>query len=138
MSKAHSQTTVYKSKSGKEFKYDAREKLAIDDVDARCDDIAKAAKEGCKSINNDIKNVQIGQETLSVADSSLEPALEEVGNYIDSIATAGVEATTNEVKEEASAAFEKLQKEEDERAKTDCEAENARWEAEQAEKNKES
>lgn len=120
--------------TNKVFQYDAREKLAIDDVDAKCDAIVTAATEGCKNINDAIKNVQIGQETLSVADSSLEPALEEVGDYINSIATEGIQKNLEPVKEQAASAFAKLQEEENARAKADYEAAEAAAKA-AAEKN---
>lgn len=134
----HPQPQVYRSKSGKEYSHDAREILAIEDVDSKCDAIVTAAEQGCKDIIKKIKNVQIGKETLSVADSSLEPALEEVGTYIKSIASEGVEPSTEEIKSQAASKFAELQEKEDQKAKEECDAENARWEAEQAEKNKSS
>ncbi len=132
------QPQKYTAKNGKVFQYDAREKLAIEDVEAKCNAIVEAAKTGCEAICKEISGVQIGKETLCVADSSLEPALEEVSNYIKSIATEGIEPTTDEILSQAAAKFSELQTEEDERAKADCEAENAAYDAAQAKKEEDS
>lgn len=132
----HPQPAIYTSKSGKKYSYDARKILAIDDVDTKCDAIVDAAKNGCDKICKDMNNVQIGKEALSVADKSLEPALEQIGDYIKSISTDGVRPSTDKIKEQAANVFAKLQTEEDARAKADCDAENKRYEAEQAKKNK--
>lgn len=132
---SHSQPQTYKSKSGKTFCYDAREIIAIDDIDTKCDAIVEAASEGCKKICKDMKNVNLGKEALCVADSSLEPAVDELSDYIKSIATEGVKPVTDQFKGEAAKVFEEKQKEEDARAKKDCEAEDARWQAEQDKKN---
>ena len=122
----HPQPEIYTANDGKQFKYDARDKFDIDGVDAKADGLVTAASEGCDAIVKEINNVQIGQETLSVADSSLEPALQEVAEYIGSIAEGakGVSATAEEIKGKAAESFTKLQTEENERAKADCEAHN--------------
>ncbi len=133
---SHPHPQKYTSKRGKVYEYDARKKLAIDEVDSKCDAIVTAASEGCETICKEISNVQIGNETLCVADSSLEPALEEVGLYIKSIASEGVQPTTEEIKSQAAAAFVNLQNEEDARAEADCAADNKAYEAELAEKQK--
>ncbi len=135
---SHSQPKVYTSKSGKKFSHDAREIIAIDEIDKKCDAIVEAASEGCKEICNKIKNVNLGKEALCVADSSLEPALDEISEYVKSIATEGIKPNTDAYKEQAATVFEEKQKEEDEKAKKECEAEDARYEQEQAEKQKDS
>ena len=59
----------------------------------------------------------------------------EVSDYINSIATEGIGPTVEQIKSQAASVFEGLQEDENKRAKEDCDAENARWEAEQAKKN---
>ncbi len=133
----HALPQKYVSKYGNTFQYDARAKLDIDGVDAKCDAIVEAASTGCETICKAIGEVELGGDALCVADESLEPALEEVSDYIKSIATEGVQPTTDSIKETAAARFEELQQEEDARAEADCAAENAQWEQEQANKNSE-
>ena len=119
------QPQKYVANNGKVFQYDARDKLAIEEVEAKCTAIVDAAKAGCDTICKEIADVQIGKETLCVADSSLEPALDEISKYIKSIATEGIEPTTDEILSQAAAKFSQLQADEDDRAKADCDAENA-------------
>ena len=76
------QPQKYVANNGKVFQYDARDKLAIEEVEAKCTAIVDAAKAGCDTICKEIADVQIGKETLCVADSSLEPALDEISKYI--------------------------------------------------------
>ena len=117
---------TYTAKDGKTFKAkDASTMLDIDSIDKKCDNIVKVAKEGCENLCKKIGNVEIGKETLCVADSSLEPALEEVSNYIKTISSDGIEPTVDQIKEAALAAFNKLQEIENDKAKQECDAYNA-------------
>ncbi len=128
MSKVSPET--YTAKDGKKFTAkDASTMLDIDSINKKCDNIVKVAKEGCKNICTKIENVEIGKEALCVADSSLEPALDEVNRYIKTIASDGIEPTVEQIKEEALAAFNKLQEQENEKAKQECDAYNAKLES---------
>ena len=124
MSKVSPET--YTAKDGKKFTAkDASTMLDIDSINKKCDNIVKVAKEGCENLCKKIGNVEIGKETLCVADSSLEPALEEVSNYIKTISSDGIEPTVDQIKEAALAAFNKLQEIENDKAKQECDAYNA-------------
>ena len=124
MSKVSPET--YTAKDGKKFTAkDASTMLDIDSINKKCDNIVKVAKEGCENLCKKIGNVEIGKEALCVADSSLEPALEEVSNYIKTISSDGIEPTVDQIKEAALAAFNKLQEIENDKAKQECDAYNA-------------
>ena len=117
---------TYTAKDGKKFTAkDASTMLDIDSINKKCDNIVKVAKEGCENLCKKIGNVEIGKEALCVADSSLEPALEEVSNYIKTISSDGIEPTVDQIKEAALAAFNKLQEIENDKAKQECDAYNA-------------
>ena len=127
----HPQAEKYKSRhTDKVFSRDARKLLDIDNVDAKCDAIVTASKEGCENLCDKINKVEIGKEALCVADSSLEPALEEAGNYIKSITTEGIEPTTEEIKSQAASKFEELQDQENEKAEKERDAYDAQYEKE--------
>ncbi len=118
---------TYTAKDGKTFTAkDASTMLDIDSVNKKCENIVKVAKEGCKNICTKIENVEIGKEALCVADSSLEPALEEVNRYIKTIASDGIEPTIDKVKEAALDAFNKLQEIENDKAEQERDAYNAK------------
>ena len=118
---------TYTAKDGKKFTAkDASTMLDIDSINKKCENIVKVAKDGCDKICTKIGNVEIGKEALCVADTSLEPALEEVDKYIKSIASEGIEPTVEQIKDEALAAFNKLQEIENDKAKQECDAYNAK------------
>ena len=132
---AHPQPTTYTSKSGKTFTYDARKLLDIDSIDTKCGEIISEAETSCKKICKKMKNVKIGKEVMCVADKSLEPALDEISKYIDNISKVGITNYVDQYKDAAAQTFSILQQQEDARAKADCDAEDARYSAQQSNQN---
>lgn len=116
---------VYTANDGKQFSKSASEKLDIAGVKSACDAVVQASDEGCKTISDKMKNVQIGKETICVADKSMEGVVEEVETYINSITSEAVKPVMEQVYDDALAAYNKLQATCDQEAEAQKNAHNA-------------
>lgn len=116
--------TPYYAKDGTLFQHNAREVFDIDDVRNKCDNIIKVSEDGCENICKKIKNVEIGKETLCVADKSLEGIVEEVENYIKSITSEAIEPSVEQIYDEAVEAFNSLQNKYDDNARNEMNSYN--------------
>lgn len=81
-----------------------------------CDNILSVSKDGMDKVASNIEKVQLGKETLCVQDSSLEPIVDEVGQYLKSLPELGIEPALEEIKAMALEAHDQLQTIENEKA----------------------
>lgn len=88
----------------------ANTKIDYNGIVAACDNILELAETGLEKISKDIKNVKVGPEALIVEDKTMEPLMEEIETFVKSIATEGVSPSLEEIKQLALEAYNKIQK----------------------------
>ncbi len=74
------------------------------------DNVLNVAREAVNDIAKKLRNVQIGQEALTVGDKTMEPVIEEVSQIISTLAD-GLEPTLENIKDTALQKYNEKQNE---------------------------
>lgn len=77
-------------------------------ISSACDNVVKVAKENCDAISKKVRNVKCGKEALSVEDKSMQPLIDEVADFIDTIPDA-IEQALEEIKSTSLSKYNEIQ-----------------------------
>lgn len=119
------------TKSGKTITKTAPSASTIIDypgIENACENIKNTAQEGMNDVSDAINKVQIGSDTLGVADKNMQPIVEEVATFVKSIPEQGIVPTLEQIKETALNAYNNKQEELNAQTQSEVEAEASRAE----------
>lgn len=119
------------TKSGKTITKTAPSASTIIDypgIENACENIKNTAQEGMNDVSDAINKVQIGSDTLGVADKNMQPIVEEVAAFVKSIPEQGIVPTLEQIKETALNAYNNKQEELNNQTQSEVEAEASRTE----------
>lgn len=95
---------------------DANTILDYNGVVRACDKILSVSKDGMDRIAGNIERVQLGKEVLCVQDSSLEPLVDEVEQFLKSLPDQGIAPALEDIKQMALEVHDQIQSTENEKA----------------------
>ncbi len=114
------------TKSGKTIQKTAPSASTVIDypgIEKACEEIKNVAQNGMDDISDSINKVQVGSDTLGVADKNMQPIVEEVGNFLKSMPEQEIVPTLEQIKETALTAYNNKQEELNSQTQSEVEAE---------------
>lgn len=116
------------TKSGKTIQKTAPSASTVIDypgIEQACEEIKNVAQNGMDDISDSINKVQVGSDTLGVADKNMQPIVEEVGDFIKSIPELeqSIVPTLEQIKEIALTAYNNKQEELNSQTQSEVDAE---------------
>lgn len=107
------------TKSGKtisETAQDANSYLDYPSVESAIENVEKVIEEEFKKISNAIANVKMGKEALCVQDTSMQPVIDEMSEFIQGIPGRGITSLLEDTKSKALQIHDDKQREYNEEA----------------------
>lgn len=118
------QTGVATSASGKEVRVPAKDASTVVDytsIQAKAADVKKVAYDSLDAVAEKARNINAGGEVLSVEDKKLQPLIEEVADYIGTLAESGIYESLESATETALKVHDQFQEEYNEEAQQEAE-----------------
>ena len=82
--------------------------IDYDAICAACDNIVTVAKDNCDQISKKVRNVKCGKDALAVEDKSMQPLIDEVADFIDTI-PGSIETALEDIKNIALTQYNDIQ-----------------------------
>ena len=88
---------------------DAASDIDYKAIEAACDKILEVAKDELKKVSKAIGNVQLGANALCVEDKTLQPVVDEVSDFVNTLPEKGMVSFLDEIKSRSLQAHNELQ-----------------------------
>ena len=90
---------------------DASEIVDYKDIKAKAYRVKEVARDALKAVSNKTKNIEAGGEALSIEDKKLKPLIDEVADFIGSLAKEGIYESLDAARDYAEVVHDQFQEE---------------------------